>query len=82
MGPLAALQMTQDYGYAKPQCDQVLEAVYRFPLPGDAVVTGVRVQFAEAEIRAELKERETAEADYERAKQEGKQAALLTKSDN
>ena len=34
------------------QCDQVLEAVYRFPLPGDAAVTGVRVKFGAVEIRA------------------------------
>jgi Ca-activated chloride channel family protein len=42
VGPLASLQLTQVYGYAKQQCDQVLEVVYRFPLPGDAAVTGVR----------------------------------------
>ncbi len=79
VGPLASLRLTQSYGYAKQQCVQVLEAVYRFPPSGDAAVTGARVRFGEAEIRAELKERETAEADYERAKREGNQAALLTR---
>jgi len=39
-GPLAALRLIQTYGYSREQCDQVLEAVYRFPLPGDAAVTG------------------------------------------
>jgi Ca-activated chloride channel family protein len=78
-GPLASLQMTQVYGYSKEQMDKVLEAVYRFPLPGDAAVTGVTITFGEVEIKAELKEREEAEEDYEKAKQEGRQAALATR---
>ena len=49
----------------------MLEAVYRFPLPGDAAVTAVRVRFGDVEIRAELKERQQAEADYDRAKRAG-----------
>ena len=56
-GPLAALRLTQVFGYAAEQCDRVLEAAYRFPLPGDAAVTAVRVRFGDAEIHAELKER-------------------------
>ncbi|HOG46285.1 MAG TPA: VIT and VWA domain-containing protein [Anaerolineae bacterium] len=78
-GPLAALTMVQAFGYSAEACTQVLEAVYRFPLPGDAAVTGVRVRFGEVEISAELKPREQAEADYEQAKQEGRQAALVTR---
>src|SRR5215207_9404159 len=77
-GPLAALRLTQTYGYTREQCDQTLEAVYRFPLPGDAAVTGVRVTFGEVEILAELKERGQAESEYETAKSEGRQAALAT----
>src|SRR5262249_47470388 len=64
---------------SRAQCDQVLEAVYRFPLPGDAAVTGVRVRFGAVEIQAELKERERAEQRYEEAKRQGRQAALLTR---
>ncbi len=78
-GPLAALRLTQVYGYTKGECDKVLEAAYRFPLPGDASVTGVRVRFGVVEIQAELKPREQAEADYEQAKRQGKQAALVTR---
>ena len=78
-GPLASLRLTQVYGYSKEQMDKVLEAVYRFPLPGDAAVTGVTVTFGDVEIKAELKEREEAEEDYEKAKQEGRQAALATR---
>jgi len=78
-GPLASLCLSQVYRFSREQCDQVLEAVYRFPLPGDAAVTGVHVRFGEVEIRAELKERQKAESDYQEAKKEGRQAALLTR---
>lgn len=78
-GPLASLSLTQVYGYSREQCDKVLEAAYRFPLPGDAAVTAVRVRFGDVEIRSELKEREAAEADYERARREGRQAALVSR---
>ena len=78
-GPLASLRLTQIYGYSKEQCDRTLEAVYRFPLPGDAAVTGVRVTFGEVEIVAELKERGQAETDYEEAARTGRQAALATR---
>lgn len=79
VGPLASLRVTHVYGYSRDQLDKVLEALYRFPLPGDAAVTGVQVHFGNVEIRAELKEREQAEADYEKAKREGRQAALATR---
>lgn len=78
-GPLASLRLTQVFRFAREECDQVLETVYRFPLPGDAAVTGVCVRFGDAEIRADLKERQRAEKDYEKAKEEGRQAALLTR---
>src|SRR4028118_2189879 len=78
-GPLAALRLIQTYGYSREQCDKTLEAVYRFPMPGDAAVTDARVRFGEVEIHAELQEREQAESAYEAAKEEGRQAALLTR---
>ena len=78
-GPLASLRSIQTYGYSRDQCDMVLEAVYRFPLPGDAAVTGVQVSFGEVVINAELKERDQAEADYQQARTEGRQAALATR---
>jgi Ca-activated chloride channel homolog len=78
-GPLAGLRLAQVFGYAASECDRVLEAVYRFPLPGDAAVTAVRVRFGDVEIRAELKERGRAEDDYREARAEGRQAALATR---
>ncbi len=79
VGPLASLCLVHVYGYTGEQCDRVIEAFYRFPLPGDAAVTGVTVRFGDVEIKAELREREQAEQDYERAKKEGRQAALTTR---
>jgi Ca-activated chloride channel family protein len=79
VGPLASLRMTQVYGYSRQDCDQVLETVYRFPLPGDAAVTAVRVRFGDVEIRTELKERSEAEAAYGEALRQGRQAALVSR---
>ena len=78
-GPLASLTLTQTFGYAREQCDETLEAVYRFPLPGDAAVTGVVVRFGGVEIVADLKARTQAETDYKQAVQTGRQAALATR---
>jgi len=79
VGPLADLRLRQVFGYTRTMCDKVLAAVYRFPLPGDAAVTGVTVRFGEVEIVAELKARAQAEADYAEAKQAGRQATLTTR---
>ncbi len=79
IGPLADLRLLQYFGFRRAECDKTLEALYRFPLPGDAAVTGVTVRFGDVEIVAELKEREQAEADYEEAKRAGHQAALATR---
>jgi Ca-activated chloride channel family protein len=78
-GPLAALRLTQVFGYTRQLCNRVLEAVYRFPLPGDAAVTAVTVRFGDVEIQAALKERQKAEAEYDEAKRQGQQAALATR---
>ena len=79
VGPLASLLLAQHFGFTRQQSDKVIEAVYRFPLPGDAAVTGVWVRFGATEIRTDLRERQAAEEAYEQAKVEGHQAALLTR---
>lgn len=79
VGPLASLKLVHTYGYSREECDHVLEALYRFPLPGDAAVTGVCVRFGDVEITTQLKPREEAESDYQQAVNQGKQAALLTR---
>jgi Ca-activated chloride channel family protein len=78
-GPVAAMVLTQRFGFGTQQAAEPIEAVYRFPLPGDAAVTGVCVYFGDVEIRAELAERTAAEASYQEARAEGRQAALLTR---
>lgn len=78
-GPLADLRLTQRFAFSRAECDRTIEALYRFPLPGDAAVTGIHVSFGKVEIRAELKERAQAEQDYEAARSEGRQAALATR---
>ena len=77
LGPLAALTVTHVFRYERAQCEKVLEAVYRFPLPGDAAVTGVTVTFGATEIRADLKERRVAKEEYALAKAQGHQATLV-----
>jgi Ca-activated chloride channel family protein len=79
LGPLATLHLTQTFLFTKKQFGKPVEALYRFPLPGDAAVTRVAVQFGETRIEANLAEREKAEAEYAEAKQQGRQAALTTR---
>lgn len=77
-GPLASLTLSQTFALADA-ADAVVEALYRFPLPGDAAVTGVRVRFGAVEIQTALKERAVAEEEYQEAKRSGRQAALVTR---
>ncbi|HRW04529.1 MAG TPA: VIT and VWA domain-containing protein [Caldilineaceae bacterium] len=78
-GPLADLHLTQTFQFNRAAHADAIEALYRFPLPGDAAVVTVTVRFGAVEIVAELKERATAEAEYATAKNEGRQAALATR---
>src|SRR5215471_5725041 len=50
-GPLARLKLVQVFGYSRTECARVVEATYRFPLPGDAAVTSVHVRFGDVEIQ-------------------------------
>ena len=79
IGPVAGMQVVHVFSYTKQQCSRVIEAAYRFPLPGDAAVTGVSVRFGDVEIQAVLEPRAQAEKDYEQAKKDRRQAALVTR---
>jgi Ca-activated chloride channel family protein len=79
MGPLADLRLTQHFGYTRADDAGPIEARYRFPLPGDAAVSGVTVRFGDVAIAATLQERTQAEAEYAAAKAEGRQGALATR---
>ena len=76
-GPLAALRLVQRFRVPATLADRTLEARYRFPLPGDAAVTGVVVRFGDVEVATVLKARPEARADYDAARDAGHQAALL-----
>lgn len=79
VGPLATLRLMQTFAIEGSAQTPPIEALYRFPLPGDAAVTGVRVRFGEVEIQTALRERTEAEAEYADAKRQGRQAALVTR---
>jgi Ca-activated chloride channel family protein len=58
--------------------DTPMEAVHLFPLPEDGAVTEVELVCGELVVRAECKERQEAQAVFDRARQDGHRAALLT----
>ncbi len=78
-GPLGNLGLKQVFRGPGMEPEQAVEAVYRFPLPGDAVVKSVAVSFGKVRIETTLARRETARDDYEEAFEEGRQAVLLEK---
>jgi Ca-activated chloride channel homolog len=57
--------------------DEVVEAVYVFPLPETAAVDGLTLDVGSRKIVGEIREREEARQTFERAKAEGKKASLL-----
>jgi Ca-activated chloride channel family protein len=78
-GPLGNLFLSQRYSFTRQQSVEPLEVLYRFPLPGDAAVKGATVRFGDVEIKTSLKERDEAKAEYDAAKSEGRQAALVSR---
>ena len=54
-----------------------LNATYVFPLPDEAAVDSMVIQFAERTIQGRIEKREEAQAMYEQAKQRGQTAGLL-----
>lgn len=57
--------------------NEVVEAVYVFPLPEDSAVHDLVLKAGERVIRASIQKRADARATYEAAKAEGRRAALL-----
>ncbi len=78
-GPLGSLFLEQEFGFSKEELDRTIEAVYRFPLPGDAAVKKVTATIGDQVIETSLKERETAKKEYNKAFSEGRSGALLTR---
>lgn len=73
-GFVAEVRVTQVF--ANP-ADRPIEAVYVFPLPENAAVNEMELKVAGRTIKGQIKKREEARQDYERAKAQGKTAALL-----
>ena len=59
------------------QSEQPIEAVYVFPLPEEASVTGATLQIGQKEVVAELKEKKQARQEYEDAVSAGHHGGLL-----
>lgn len=73
-GAHARLVLRQRY---KNSESKPIEAIYTFPLPGDATLTGFAMECEGRRIEAEVKEREEAFAAYDEAVSKGHGAALL-----
>ncbi|KAM4743414.1 von Willebrand factor A domain-containing protein 5A-like isoform 3-T3 [Anableps anableps] len=61
--------------------DKPLEAVFVFPLPGDAAVCHFSAQIGKTHIVAEVKEKQQAREEYDDALSSGQQAFLLEESE-
>ncbi|XP_077466652.1 von Willebrand factor A domain-containing protein 5A-like isoform X2 [Stigmatopora argus] len=61
--------------------DKAIEAVFVFPLPGDAAVCQFSAKIGQTEIVAEVKEKQEAREEYDDALSSGHQAFLLEESD-
>jgi Ca-activated chloride channel homolog len=73
-GPTARARVTQIF---RNPTDGWIEAVYVHPLPDGAAVDTLKMVVGERIIVGELKEREQARQDYERARASGQKAGLL-----
>lgn len=73
-GVIANVKVTQVY---KNEGKNTLEAIYIFPASTRAAVYDMKMTIGERTIQAIVMEREQARQDYEKAKQEGKNASLL-----
>ncbi|MBD3229935.1 MAG: VWA domain-containing protein [Candidatus Lokiarchaeota archaeon] len=77
--PFADLHLKQKFSFSREEFDQTIQALYRFPLPGNAAVKEVVVNFGDTQIKTILKERSKAEKNFKQAVVDGKQAALVSR---
>lgn len=61
----------------KNPSDDWMEGVYVFPLPENAAVDHMKMKIGERIVEGEIKERQQAKRIYNKAKREGKKAALI-----
>ena len=73
VGGLAQLSLRQEYENPSPH---FLEFEYFFPIEPNACVTSFKATFADQEIVGIVKEKEEAKAEYQAAKEQGRQVAF------
>ncbi|MCF6322545.1 MAG: marine proteobacterial sortase target protein, partial [Rhizobiaceae bacterium] len=73
-GPIARTIVTQRF---KNPSESWVEGIYVFPLPENSAVDALKMQIGKRFIEGIIKPREEARKIYEKAKREGKKAALL-----
>jgi Ca-activated chloride channel homolog len=72
-GMINRVRVTQSFSNTTNQWQ---EGVYVFPLPENAAVDHMRLKIGERIIEGQIKEKQQAKKTYEKAKKQGKQAAL------
>lgn len=73
-GLTARMTLTQEF---LNDGDQWVEGVYVFPLPEGAAVDAMRIRIGDRLIEGEIREKEAAKAEYEKARAEGRRASLV-----
>jgi Ca-activated chloride channel family protein len=73
-GAFARVRCIQEF---ENDANNPVEAVYVFPLPDEASVTGCAMKIGKRKVEAELKKREEAKREYEEAVSQGHHGALL-----
>jgi Ca-activated chloride channel homolog len=73
-GFISRVTVTQTF---RNPLNEVIEAVYKFPLPNDAAVDALTIETGGRIIRGKIMQKQKAKETYEAAKQDGKVAALL-----
>ncbi len=71
--------VTVKHNFKNPT-DSWMEGIYVFPLPDDSAVNGMQMELDGRLIVGEIKEKQQAKQIYQKAKREGKRAALLSQS--
>lgn len=78
-GPIGQLSVTHTFSIKEDEMSGPVEAVYSFPLPGDAAVRFMEVRFGDSYLKTELKALDEAREKYNGAKATGRDAALLVR---
>lgn len=78
-GPFAELSLQQTFSFDEQECSETVEAIYHFPLPGDAALEGVTVRFGNERMTTKLMDRKVAKRCYVDAKRRGRQAVMLVR---